>query len=306
MVIAHLGIAVFILGVTVVKGYETERDVRMAWLDLWQPTQSLGWLHRLGDAYEQQIAWGEVAYKAGKLSRDDILQWQAMRESVRDRESELRLARARARAQLLRWLGQAGAAEPTPELPPALTLDANAEARLVQHPELLRTQMAVAVAQADVDLAREAGKPDWNVNLAYGARGGGRSDLVSFQVDVDLPVFPVNRQDRRLTARLAEANQASEQLEDKRRALLADLRSAEAESQLAQERIRRFEQDILPLQDSREAAALADYRSGKGAWSRVLDARREIIETRLQWLAQRSARARADVQLRYLLGDEQP
>jgi len=29
MVIAHLGIAVFIIGVTVVKGYETERDVRM-------------------------------------------------------------------------------------------------------------------------------------------------------------------------------------------------------------------------------------------------------------------------------------
>jgi cytochrome c-type biogenesis protein CcmF len=30
MVVAHLGIAVFILGVTIVKGYETERDVRMA------------------------------------------------------------------------------------------------------------------------------------------------------------------------------------------------------------------------------------------------------------------------------------
>ncbi|QJR10910.1 Cytochrome c-type biogenesis protein CcmF [Usitatibacter rugosus] len=30
MVVAHLGIAVFILGVTLVKGYETERDIRMA------------------------------------------------------------------------------------------------------------------------------------------------------------------------------------------------------------------------------------------------------------------------------------
>ena len=29
MVVAHLGIAVFIIGVTMVKGYETERDVRM-------------------------------------------------------------------------------------------------------------------------------------------------------------------------------------------------------------------------------------------------------------------------------------
>ena len=30
MLLAHLGVAVFITGVTVVKGYETERDVRMA------------------------------------------------------------------------------------------------------------------------------------------------------------------------------------------------------------------------------------------------------------------------------------
>jgi cytochrome c-type biogenesis protein CcmF len=30
MTVAHLGIAVFITGVTLVKGYETERDVRMA------------------------------------------------------------------------------------------------------------------------------------------------------------------------------------------------------------------------------------------------------------------------------------
>ncbi|HSN45440.1 MAG TPA: heme lyase CcmF/NrfE family subunit [Casimicrobiaceae bacterium] len=30
MILAHLGVAVFIVGVTVVKGYETERDVRMA------------------------------------------------------------------------------------------------------------------------------------------------------------------------------------------------------------------------------------------------------------------------------------
>ena len=30
MTLAHLGVAVFIVGVTLVKGYETERDLRMA------------------------------------------------------------------------------------------------------------------------------------------------------------------------------------------------------------------------------------------------------------------------------------
>lgn len=285
-----------------------ERDVRLVWLDLWLPTQSLGWLRRLGDEYQQQIEWGEVAWKAGKLSRDDILQWRAMREGARDRESELRVMRERARAQLRRWLGEAGEAEPTPNLPSppgggAGGEGAGLEARLDRHPELLRLQRALHVARADVDLAKEAGKPDWNVNLAYGARGGGRPDLLSLVVGVDLPLFQANRQDRRLAARLAQVNQAEAQLEEQRRQLLAALRTAQAERELAEERIQRFERDILPLQESREAAALADYRSGKGAWSRVLDARRAQIETRLQWLGQRAAQARADVQLRYLIGD---
>ncbi len=279
------------------------RDVRLAWLDLWLPTQSLGWLRRLGDEYQQQIEWGEVAWKAGKLTRDDILQWRAMREGVRDRESELRVMRERARAQLRRWLGEAGAAEPAPEPPPPIALDPRAGERLERHPELLRLQRALQVARADVDLAKEAGKPDWNVNLAYGARGGGRPDLLSLVVGVDLPVFQANRQDRRLAARLAQVNQADAQLEEQRRQLLAALRTAQAEREVAEERIQRFERDILPLQASREAAALADYRSGKGAWSRVLDARRAQIETRLQWLGQRAALARAVVQLRYLIGD---
>ena len=283
---------------------EIEREVRLAWIDLWQPTQTLGWLHRLGDAYEQQLEWGEVSYKAGKLSRDEILQWQAMREGVRDRESEQRLARERARAQLRRWLGTAGEAEPVPDLPPALSLGAEAETRLERHPELLRTRRQLDLARADVDLAREAVKPDWNLGLAYGARSGARADVVSFQVDVDLPVFQAQRQDRRLGARLAEANQAGEQLEDKRRALLADLRGARAEQEAALERMRRFEQTILPLNQAREAAALTEYRSGKGAWGRVLEARRDLLETRLQWLAQKAAGARADAQLRYLIGGE--
>ena len=277
-----------------------EREVRLAWLDLWLPTQAIGWLHRIGGEYEAKIEWGEVAYRAGKLGRDEILQWRALRETVRDRESELRLARAR--AQLQRWLGKSAQDEPAPDLPPPADLGGNPADLIERHPELLREQRSVELARADVALAQEAYKPDWNLSLAYGARGGGRPDLVSFQVDVDLPVFSAKRQDRRLAARLAEVNQAAEQQEDKHRMLRADLDTALAERQLATERMRRFDQDILPLQDSAEAAALAEYRSGKGAWSRVLDARRELLETRLQWLAQRAAGARADVQLRYLIG----
>lgn len=53
MQLAHLGIAVFIIGVTMVKGYETERDVRM---DVGDTVQAGGYEFRFDGVSEQQGA----------------------------------------------------------------------------------------------------------------------------------------------------------------------------------------------------------------------------------------------------------
>lgn len=70
MVLAHLGIAVFIIGVTMVKGYETERDVRM---DVGDTVEAGGYVFRFDGVSEQRgpnyvAAQGRVSVsKDGKL-----------------------------------------------------------------------------------------------------------------------------------------------------------------------------------------------------------------------------------------------
>jgi cytochrome c-type biogenesis protein CcmF len=70
MQFAHLGVAVFIIGVTMVKGYETERDVRM---DIGDTVQAGGYEFRFNGATEKQgpnyeAAQGHVSVsKNGKL-----------------------------------------------------------------------------------------------------------------------------------------------------------------------------------------------------------------------------------------------
>ncbi|MDO8466081.1 MAG: heme lyase CcmF/NrfE family subunit [Gallionella sp.] len=70
MQFAHLGVAVFIIGVTLVKGYETERDVRM---DVGDTVQAGGYEFRFNGAVETQgpnyvAAQGRVSVsKNGKL-----------------------------------------------------------------------------------------------------------------------------------------------------------------------------------------------------------------------------------------------
>lgn len=51
MLLAHLGIAVFIIGVTMVKGYETERDVRM---DVGDTVEAGGYVFRFDGVSDQQ------------------------------------------------------------------------------------------------------------------------------------------------------------------------------------------------------------------------------------------------------------
>ncbi len=70
MLLAHIGIAVFIIGVTLVKGYETERDVRM---DVGDTVDAGGYVFRFDGVSEQQgpnyvAAQGRVSVsKDGKL-----------------------------------------------------------------------------------------------------------------------------------------------------------------------------------------------------------------------------------------------
>jgi outer membrane protein TolC len=276
------------------------RDAQLAWLDAYYPSVARDLVKQVEGEYQRQVEWSEVAYKTGKLTQEETLALRGMLETTRDRVDELRRQQAKARAGLTRWVGQAAdrplEALPTVSPPPPL---AKMVEQLEQHPELTVLNEAVSVAQADVNLAREAYKPDWSVDLSYGLRGGDRPDFVSVVVGVDLPLFPKNRQDKRLAARLAGVERTAQLRADRHQALKAELEAAYADWQAADARIKRFEQDILPLASRRSESALAAYGSDRASYARVLEARRAETEARLQWLAQRVARARAQVQIGY-------
>jgi outer membrane protein, heavy metal efflux system len=278
---------------------QIRRETRRAWLEVYMPERTLALLRELDDEYARQLDWAAVAFKTDRIGRDDTLMWRVERERLQDRVAEQEGMARRARAGLARWL-DATAARPlaelarveVPELP-------RLEAGLEKHPELAEADAATQVAEADVDLAREASKPDWTVEVAYGLRGADRSDLLSVQVGVDLPLFKAKRQDRRLAMRQAELDQAKHTREDVRRGLLADLRAAHADWQSANVRIERYENSLLPLAQARIDNALVGYRVGKTEFAAVSAARREALDVRMQLLALRVAQARAAVELDY-------
>jgi outer membrane protein TolC len=276
------------------------RDAQLAWLEAYEADAELSLVNAIEAEYARQVEWAQVAYKTGKLAQDETLALRAMQVGTQNRAIDLRGRERRGRAALARWLGLA-AERPlealTPHAPPPSL--AELEARLGQHPELLAARQAIEAARTEAELARQAYRPDWSIDVAYGVRGNDRADLLKLMVGVDLPVFGGNRQDRRIAASLAEADQREAMLEDRRRMLLADLHAAHADWQAADARLTRLDRDILPLIQRRVESVLAAYRANQAGYDRVLEARRAELELRQERLALEVARARAAVMLSY-------
>ena len=281
------------------------RDVGQAWLDAWQATGAERMLVALAQEYERSIELARIALASGKGSQADVLAARQMLSQSNDRRLELVAQARRSRSALARWVPEAAARElpvevPVFSAPVALAIIAESLEHHPQHAMHLRAQ---GVAEADVALAREASKPDRSVEVGYFARAGGRSDMLMFQVAIELPIFADRKQDRTLASKLTLLERAREQRADHLRQLRADLGSAYADWEIAGERLRNVESAILPDANARLETVLSQYGASSAPLAAVLDARRSLAEARIQQLAVRAAQAKARVALQYFEHD---
>ena len=156
------------------------------------------------------------------------------------------------------------------------------------------------MAQTDVELARQAYKPDWSIEVSYGNRPA-FPDFFSVQIGFDLPVFTKNRQDPALASKLSLLDKSRSMKEDAQRVLKADAERSYVDWQSSEERLQRFDNSILPQAKSRIDAALAAYQAGRGELNTVLLARRDELEIKLQRLNLAVEAQRARLQLQYFL-----
>lgn len=284
---------------------QLEREVGLAWLEVWKVREA----HALARASEHeaqlQLDALQLAYACGRKPQAEVREARVALELLRDEIAKLEQDDGHARSQLSRWLGEA-AYRPLPEGPPPLPepppLGALLEG-LRSHPHLDITSAEVAVAEADLRLARQAYQPDVSVELGYGYRPS-FSDYLNLQVAIDLPVFTANRQDRSLAARQSALLRAEALREDSFREHAADARLNHGDWTRLGVRLARFDDTILPEAEARIEAARLAWAAGSGSLSEVLAARRAALDTRLRRLELQTDRSRHALQLRYLAARE--
>ncbi len=288
--------------------YQVERlNVRLEVAEAWLRLHALQRQLALFDEFYAQndvLAASIAARLAGGLGPLAVQPLAALERARLDQRRDLLLSEQEVwRAQLRRWLGAQAPAQTLGNWP-QWPLDLNGyRARLALQPELAQYRPLAREREAAVRLAEADRRPDWGWELAYQRRGMGLDDMFSVQVSVGLPLFSGRRQQPRIAAREAELaaldrerDSAWLRLENELEVELSQYRRLE----LAQAR---STQQMLPLAEQRAELALADYRGGRAELDGLIDARRELIETRLQHVELEAARAISHTRLHLTWGE---
>lgn len=281
---------------------EIARDTALAWFDRYYLERMVAELDQQTTQARDEIAAAQAAYRGARGSHAAFLEARATLLALQDRATELTLQSRNAAIVLARWTGEpvdvalAGAPDTS-----VLGIDlGELELALAHHPKVSVLAREADLAQAEAGLARANRHPDWSVEVALQQRGPGYPSMVSFGLSVPLQWDRKRRQDRELSARLAQVEQAQAERDEALREHGAEVQAQVAEWQAGRVRIARYAQEVLPLAAERTSALLAAYRGGKANLAEVLAARRAESDQRLQAVQLERDNARVWAQLNFI------
>ena len=292
-------------------------SVTHLWLEVWRSQQSIGLIEDNRTLFQQLEDVAEAGYASASMGsrQQDVIRASLELTRLEDRLTVLHSQQASNREALAEWIGpdQAKLAV-SKDVPNELLrvfplgwAETSAEA-LVRHPSIRATDQLIDAQSVDVDLARQAYKPEWSVSAQYGYRerapnGQDRADLFSVGIGFDLPIFTGNRQDRKLNASVARLEAAKTERILQIRGLQAKARAAVARIERLDDRIELYEQTLLPQMEAQASAALTAYNNDDGDFAEAVRARIAELNTQVELIQMMAERAKNLASFRYLTSD---
>ncbi len=182
---------------------------------------------------------------------------------------------------------------------------------LNRHPAVLVVENKHKVMQSDVEVAKQAYKPQWGVNASYGFRdnapsGDRRADLFSVGVSFDLPLFASQKQDKQVAAAVAQSHAVKTEKLLLIKQMLSEVERQQAKLKRTSQRQALYQQQLLLQTHEQAEAALTAYTNDDGDFAEVVRARIAELNARIAALKIDVDRAHALVQLNYLFTQAQP
>lgn len=282
------------------------RNLRTAWMEVYYQVQAGALVRESEDVFDQLVKITQYQYRAGRGTQQDVMRARLELSLLNDRELKLYQEQEQALAELSRWLGEIEEdMEPSMMFPtmPALPRREELKQRIEVHPSVAVAKANLGAARKGVAIARAKYKPNWSMDVSYGARLGGRADFWSAMVMMDLPFFTGKRQDKTLNARGHEVNAARDGVDEVKRDLTRLLDDEFARWRRLGERLEFYKNDVLPQAAQYSESSRKAYQSRVSDFSELVRARLKELQTNLDALRLRVERAKSHYRLLYLAGE---
>lgn len=250
-------------------------------------------------------------YTNGRAHQQEVVHAQLELSKVRERLARIQQQAEQARARLSERIGADAYRELGSKWPQIQQPSARQEiiTNLEKHPRLMAWQYEIAKSRTSEEIARQAYKPGFTVDLAYGGRSGqnndgsNRSDFLSVFVSMDIPLFTKNRQDRVLASNIAETSATQFARDDAYRAMKASVEEHDATLTREQERLKLYREYLLPQAGFNAETAFEDYQDAVGDLTALMRARIGEFEIKLQFANLRADEILTRARLLYLQGE---
>lgn len=284
-----------------------ERDVALAWLDAYEAQRKTELYQRMIEDMTAERKVLAASLSSGNAKTSDVLLMDTDISMTNEKRIFAQRDERKARAVLARWIGKSASRSISLELP-VMTNNLSYEAsqkEIEKHPLLQNAFQSEKVAQYDVDSAQANLERNWGWEIGYGKRFNDRSDMLSFQVSIDLQLDRANRQDRRTAEKLVLVEKARRETEDRRRELSSELESAMADAEAAEARENEHITKLIPNAKAKLRIAQAAYQTGKQPLTDVWNARRDVLDIELDHWTILTDKQRAAVKIGYFTNDNQ-
>jgi len=172
-----------------------------------------------------------------------------------------------------------------------------------QNPGLKENEANIAAQAARVELARRGSRPDFDVSLQYGQRNQ-RSDMITAEISVPLPIHKGSRQDQELAEARAELSAMESDRRAKINAVRAEVALLVSELERSRTQLAIYAKAILPQGSAASTAALASYQSGKTDLLTVLDNQNTLFTYETEYYRSLSDFAKNLADLEQIVGSE--
>ncbi len=275
------------------------REVRRFWLTVYRDEQTVALLRNEQALYRRLLSSAQTSYSAGRARATDLVRLQVKVAELDDQVEQKQGDASATRARLARWIGDRAEAAWPADLPAGLR-DAP-QGAINNQPELAVLRAQLGEARADIGVAKAAFKPQFGVEVGYGVNAGTMPNTGSIGISMSLPIFSGERQVPRLAAAQQRAAAQQLALDDRAAQLHAEAQSLERDFTSLNQRIRGYDERILPQLHQVSKLAQSQFGAGGGDFTAIIDAEQALIQGQQQRLDLTIDRASRLIDLRYLL-----